>query len=152
MISSRPEGLPKSPKPRLFKAESASNIRPRIDPTIHVLEEKKTLYTGVRRAHSSCAPNNIYCKTRCKTLYIVILVQPGPRFCFYHGTTASSNIEKVWIGSKTFELWSRGRVRGAREKPEVYKNPQLSPGRWELAKKSTFCDIERVIGGKNVDS
>jgi hypothetical protein len=26
MISSRPEGLPKSPKPRLFKAESASNI------------------------------------------------------------------------------------------------------------------------------
>jgi hypothetical protein len=38
-----------------------------------------------------------------------------------HGTTASSNIEKVWIGSKTLELWSRGRVLGTREKPEVYK-------------------------------
>ncbi len=58
MISSRPERLQNSPKPRLFKAESASNIRPHVDPMIHVLE-KKTLYTGVRRAHSSCAPNSI---------------------------------------------------------------------------------------------
>ena len=27
MISSRPEGLPKSPRPRLFKPECASNVR-----------------------------------------------------------------------------------------------------------------------------
>jgi hypothetical protein len=41
MISSRPEGLPKSPRPRLFKPEWASNIlRQSFD------FRKKTLYTG----------------------------------------------------------------------------------------------------------
>ncbi len=39
MISSWPERLPNSPKPRLFKAKSASNLRPHIDPMIHVLEK-----------------------------------------------------------------------------------------------------------------
>ncbi len=46
MISSRPEGLPKSPKPRLSKAESASNIRPHIESTVHVLERKKHFTQG----------------------------------------------------------------------------------------------------------
>ncbi len=40
MISSRLERLPNSPKPRLFKAKSASNIRPHVDSMIHVLEKK----------------------------------------------------------------------------------------------------------------
>jgi hypothetical protein len=40
MISSRPEQLPNLSKPWLFKAKSASNIRPHIDPMIHVLEKK----------------------------------------------------------------------------------------------------------------
>jgi len=54
MISSRPEGLPKSPRPRLFKPEWASNIlRQSFD------FRKKTLLHIVGRAHSSCAPNNV---------------------------------------------------------------------------------------------
>jgi hypothetical protein len=42
MISSRPEGLPKSPRPRLFKPEWASNIRRQF----FVLERKKTFTHG----------------------------------------------------------------------------------------------------------
>jgi hypothetical protein len=71
MISSRPEVLPKSPRPRLSKPESASNI---------LLQSfdfrKKTLLHMVRRAHSSCAPNSIDLK---------FLVWPGLIFdLFYH--------------------------------------------------------------------
>jgi hypothetical protein len=40
MISSRPEGLPKSPRPRLFKPEWASNIRRQF-----LVLEKKHFYT-----------------------------------------------------------------------------------------------------------
>ncbi len=40
MISSRPEGLPKSPRPRLFKPEWASNIRRQF-----FVLEKKHFYT-----------------------------------------------------------------------------------------------------------
>jgi hypothetical protein len=55
MISSRPEGLPKSPRPRLFKPEWAPNILQQ-----SLVLEKKTLLQMVRRAHSSCAPNSIH--------------------------------------------------------------------------------------------
>jgi hypothetical protein len=56
MISSRPEGLPKSPRPRLFKPEWASNV---LLAVLTSLEKKNTLHM-VRRAHSSCAPNRIW--------------------------------------------------------------------------------------------
>jgi hypothetical protein len=55
MISPQPEGLPKSPRPRLFKPEWASNICRQF----FVLEKKTPLHM-VRRAHSSCAPKNIH--------------------------------------------------------------------------------------------
>ncbi len=55
MISSRREGLPKSPRPRLFKPEWASNILwQSFD-----FRKKTTFLHMVRRAHSSCAPNTI---------------------------------------------------------------------------------------------
>jgi hypothetical protein len=49
-LSSSTEGLPKPPKPRLFKANSAQNIRP-YDETFVSLEKKNIIFQGVRRAH-----------------------------------------------------------------------------------------------------
>jgi hypothetical protein len=40
ILSSRPEGLPKSPKPRLSKAKSASNIWPHVEQLFHISEKK----------------------------------------------------------------------------------------------------------------
>ncbi len=45
----------KSPRPRLFKPEQASNVRQQF-----MTLQKKTLLHMVRRAHSSCAPNTIH--------------------------------------------------------------------------------------------
>jgi hypothetical protein len=76
MISSRLERLPNSPKPQLFKAKSASNIRPHIDPMIHVLE-KKHFTQGC--AGLICAPNSIH------SMSIVILPNIYP-----HGTSETA--------------------------------------------------------------
>ncbi len=80
----------------------------------------------------------------------------GPKsYVFIMAQPASSNIEKVWIGSKTYGLWSRGRVESAEpEKNPKYIKPSAFPRsvwEWELAKKSTFCKIQRGIGGKNFE-
>ncbi len=64
-LSSRPEGLPKLPKLRLFKAKSATNIRPYVEQRLNLLEKKTTLQGGAPGSYS-CAPNNIDTKSNCR--------------------------------------------------------------------------------------
>jgi hypothetical protein len=74
--------------------------------------------------------------------------------CFYHGTTASAYIEMFGSGTKNSDFAVEAESVEPEKNPKYIK-PSAFPWsvwEWELAKKSTFCQIQRVIGCKNVDS
>jgi hypothetical protein len=96
IISSRPEGLPKSPRPRLFKPEWASNILQQ-----SLILEKKTLLHMVRRAHSSCAPNNIALQILPSLLPGPLLGHPKPLSCQFCNRSISFPVTCHFIKIKS---------------------------------------------------